>query len=127
MTQTLIMSSSARRFEAKRLIDLAPDYAVVKIDAPRRTVDQNRLLWARLSELSRAKPEGRNLPPETWKALFMSAAGFQCTFEPGLDGNGVVPLGFKSSRLNKAEFSDLIEAIHEYASRHGIVLTDEAA
>jgi hypothetical protein len=125
MTQTIILSGSAQRFKAKQLIDVAPINAVMKVDAPRRTPDQNALLWSLLSALSRAKPEGRNLPPETWKCLFMSAVGFQCTFEPGLDGQGVVPLGFKSSRLTKAQFSELIECIHEYAARHGVALSDE--
>jgi hypothetical protein len=125
MTQTLILSGSTQRFKAKALIDVAPVNAVVKIDAPRRTVDQNALMWSLLSEISRAKPEGRNLAPEIWKALFMSAVGFQCTFEPGIDGQGVVPLGFKSSRLTKAQFSELIECIHEYSARHGIALSDE--
>lgn len=55
----------------------------------------------------------------------MASAGFNCTFEPSLDGKGVVPLGFKSSRLNKAEFSDLIEAIFSFCAEHGVVLTDE--
>lgn len=125
MSQTMILSGPSQRLAAKRLIDAAPDRAVVKVDAPRRTNDQNALVWAMLSDISRAKPEGRNLPPEIWKSLFMASAGFQCTFEPSLDGNGVVPLGFKSSRLNKAEFSGLIEAIHEYAARHNVVLSDE--
>jgi hypothetical protein len=55
----------------------------------------------------------------------MHSAGFSCTFEPTLDGKGVVPLGFKSSRLRKAEFSDLIEAIFSFAAEKGIALTDE--
>ncbi|HEX7822875.1 MAG TPA: recombination protein NinB [Sphingobium sp.] len=125
MTQTLILTGATRRAQAKRLIDLAPDYGVVTVSPPKRTNGQNSLLWAMLSEISRAKPEGRSLPPETWKALFMTAAGFPCTFVPGLDNEGIVPLGFKSSCLNRAEFSDLIEAVHEYAARHGIVLHDE--
>src|SRR5690606_11203301 len=99
--------------------------AVCNIAEARRTNDQNALMWALLSEIARAKPNGRVLPTETWKALFMHEAGFKCTFEPSLDGQGVVPLGFKSSRLRKAEFSDLIEAIRAFAAEHGIELSDE--
>lgn len=124
--QTVILSSPHWRAVAKRLIDAAPFDAVVNVKAPSRTTDQNALMWSLLSQISIAKPEGRSLPPEVWKCLFMASAGFQCTFEPSLDGNGFVPLGFKSSRLNKAEFSDLIEAIHSYAAEHDISLTDEA-
>lgn len=123
--QTLILSSEYRRMQARRIIDAAPHGAVLNVRPPRRTNDQNALMWALLSQISMAKPQGRVLPPGVWKCLFMAEAGFQCRFEPSLDGRGVVPLGFKSSRLNKADFSELLEAIHQYASEHGIALHDE--
>jgi hypothetical protein len=123
--QTIILSNPVARDRAKRLVDAAPQGAVCNIAEARRTSDQNALMWALLSEIARAKPQGRVLPTETWKALFMHQAGFKCTFEPSLDGQGVVPLGFKSSRLRKAEFSDLIEAIRAFAAEHGIELSDE--
>jgi hypothetical protein len=125
--QVVILTNDYRKAQAKRLIDFAPPNAVMEIREAKRTLDQNALLWSLIGEIARAKPQGRVLSPDAWKALFMSAAGFQCTFEPSLDGNGVVPMGFKSSRLNKAEFSDLIEAIYAYAAEHGIVLSDEPA
>lgn len=87
-----------------------------------RTLDQNAKMHAMLSDIARAKPQGRVLTTDAWKALFMASAGFRCTFEPSLDGQGVVPLGFKSSRLNKAEFSDLIEAIQAFAAENGVEL-----
>lgn len=123
--QTIILTSDYRRMEAHRLIEKVPAGAVLNIRPARRTNDQNALMWALLSQISRAKPDGRCLSPEVWKCLFMNAAGFTCTFEPSLDGSGVIPLGFKSSRLNKAEFSDLIEAIHAFAAEKGIALSDE--
>lgn len=123
--QTIILNSDYRRMQAHRLIEQVPNGVVLNIHPAKRTNDQNALLWAMLSEISRAKPDGRVLPPETWKCLFMATAGFSCTFEPSLDGKGVVPLGFKSSRLSKAEFSDLIEAIHAFAAEKGIPLSDE--
>lgn len=122
--QTLILVNENIRRRAHQLIDIAPECAVVNIRAANRTSDQNAKLWAMLSDIARAKPQGRVLPTETWKALFMNAAGFSCTFEPTLDGRGVVPLGFKSSRLTKAEFSDLIECIYAFGAEHGIIWTD---
>lgn len=122
--QTLILSNPDVRRRAHQLIEMAPHAAVLNIKQAARTSDQNAKLWAMLSDIARAKPQGRVLSTEVWKALFMNAAGFTCTFEPTLDGQGVIPLGFKSSRLNKAEFSDLIEAIHCFAAEHGIQFTD---
>lgn len=124
--QTVILSGPRQVQLGHRLIDAAPSGAVLTIAEAARTNDQNALMWALLSDVARAKPEGRSMPTETWKCLFMQAAGFSCRFEPGLDGEGVVPIGFKSSRLKKAEFSDLIEAIYEYGARHGVIWSDEA-
>src|SRR5262245_16446511 len=118
--QTLILSNDLVRRRAHRLIEMAPDRAVLNIREANRTNDQNAKMWAMLSDIARAKPMGRVLTTEVWKALFMNAAGFACTFEPTLDGRGVIPLGFKSSRLSKSEFSDLIECMHAFAAEHGI-------
>lgn len=118
--QVIILGSERAAKEAVRVIIHAPHGSVCTVKPPRRTDDQNSLMWALLGDVSRAKPEGRSLPPEHWKALFMQAAGFKFTWEPGLDGEGVVPIGFKSSRLTKSEFSDLIECIREYGARQGV-------
>lgn len=123
--QTIILNSGHQRMQAKRLIDIAPAGAVVNVREAKRTTDQNALFWALVSQVARAKPQGRVMNTDAWKALFMSAAGFQCQFESSLDGKGVVPIGFKSSRLNKAEFSDLIECVHAFAAENGIPLSDE--
>ena len=122
--QTLILANRAVRQRCHALIDAAPEGAVVNIRAATRTGEQNARLWAMLSDVARAKPEGRVLPTEIWKCVFMASVGHQYRFEPSLDGKGVVPIGFKSSRLNKGEFSDLIEAIYAYGAEHGVVWTD---
>ena len=124
VAQTIILRGPSQRDLAKRLIDAAPDDAVVKVAPAKRNNDQNARMWAMLSDISRAKPEGRNYPPDTWKSLLMAEAGFKPIFEPSLDGQGVIHVGYKSSRLTKAEFSDLIEAAYAYGSRHGVEWTD---
>lgn len=119
--QTLILSNPVVRRQAHLLVDRAPDGAVLNIQEARRSSDQNAKMWAMLSDVARAKPQGRVLPTEIWKSLFMAEAGFTPRFEPSLDGNGVVPVGYKSSGLTKAEFSVLIEAIYAYGAEHGVV------
>ena len=119
MTQTVRLIGQAQRDLAKRLIDAAPDDYVVKVSEPKRTSSQNDKMWAMISDVSRAKPEGRRHVPEVWKALFMQSAGHAAQFENGLDGRPF-PVGFKSSRLTKAEMSDLIECIYAYGSTHGV-------
>jgi hypothetical protein len=125
MAQTIVLHGPKSRSDAANLCRIAPNGTVAKFSAPARTVPQNSRFWAMISEISRAKPEGRDYPPETWRSLFMAAAGFRPIFQPALDGEGLVPIGYKSSRLTKAEFSELFLAVEEYAARHGIVLADQ--
>ena len=80
-------------------------------------------MWALLSDIARAKPEGRRHTAEIWKCLFMAACGHAVQFEQGLDG-APFPIGFRTSRLTKEQMSDLIEFIHAYAAKHGVKLED---
>jgi len=120
--QTIILRHN--RETAHRVIDVAPVGSVVNVKPPRRTLDQNALMWAMLSDISRAKPEGRTLSPDVWKALFLHALDHAQRFEMALDGKGMVPVGFRSSRLSKEQMGDLIAFIQEWAARHGVALQD---
>lgn len=119
MTQTVWLRGEHQRRLAHQLIDHAPVDAVVKVSAAKRSDDQNAKMWAMLSDISRAKPEGRMHIPEVWKCIFMAALGHEVKFEMGLD-NQPFPIGFRTSRLTKPEMSDLIEFIYAYASKHNI-------
>lgn len=122
--QTIQLFGEASRATAKRLVDAAPYGAVLNIREAKRTNDQNAAMWAKLSDISRAKPEGRMHTPEVWKCLFMQACGHAVQFEMGLDGTPF-PVGFRSSRMTKTQMSDLLEFITEYGARHGVQFTDQ--
>ena len=124
MTQTVWLRGEHQRRLAHQLIDHAPVDAVVKVSAAKRSDDQNAKMWAMLSDISRAKPEGRMHIPEVWKCIFMAALGHEIKFEMGLD-NQPFPIGFRTSRLTKPEMSDLIEFIYAYASKHGVKWSEE--
>lgn len=126
MAQTVILRGSPQRSLAKSLVDRAPVDAVVSIREASRTTPQNSKMWAQLSDVSRAKPEGRLWVPETWKCAFMHSLGHQVKFCEGLEGTGPFPLGFKSSRLSVRQMADLITCVQEYGDRHGINWSDEA-
>lgn len=119
MTQTVILMGDTQRQFAMHLITKAPQDAVVKISEAKRSNDQNAKMWAMLSDISRAKPEGRTHIPETWKCIFMSALGHEVLFETGLD-NRPFPVGFRTSRLTKAQMSDLIEFIYAYGANNNV-------
>lgn len=124
MTYTIRLTGQAQREYAKRLVDAAPDYSIVTVKAGDRSLEQNSKLWAMLTDISRARPEGRKWTPETWKCAFMHSLGHQVQFAEGLDNSGPFPLGFRSSRLTKPQMADLITVIHEYGDRHGVAWSD---
>lgn len=127
MTQTVVLYGDRQRRIAAEIIAMAPKGAVVTVKAATRTLDQNAKLWAVLSDISRAKPEGRRWTPETWKCAFMHTLGHQVQFCEGLDNSGPFPLGFRSSRLTVAQMADLLTCAMEYGDRHGVKWSDEAS
>ena len=122
--QTIVLGSEASRDIACSLVLRVPSGFVFNISPPKRTQDQSSRMWAMLGDISRAKPEGRCLTPDVWKSLFLHALDHTQRFEMALDGNGMVPTGFRSSRLTKRQMSDLIETIAEYGARHGVQFND---
>lgn len=94
MHSAIIRPGPAGREFAYRLVDSAPEGSVVKIEPPRRTIPQNDRMWAMLTAISAAKPDGRELTPDVWKALLLTVA----------------------------QMNDLMTLMEEYAARHGIEL-----
>lgn len=124
MTQTVILRAHGDRALAIQLISRAPDNACVTIKPEKRSDDQNRLMWAILSDVSRAKPGGRMHTPEVWKELFCHACGHAVQFEMGLNGQPF-PVGFRTSRMTKSEMTDLIEFIFSWCAENGVMIGAE--
>lgn len=118
--QRFILISDQVRNNAVSALLRAPRGYAVTITEPKRSDIQNDKMWAMLSDVARAKPEGRKWTPETWKCAFMHYLGHQVMFCEGLDGTGPFPMGFRSSRLSVSEMADLITCIQEYGDRHGV-------
>lgn len=114
----IVNGPNARRV-AHALIDHAPFGAVVKFRDAGRSIDQNDRMWAMLSDVARAKPEGRRHTPDTWKALFMHACGHAVAFEAGLSGEPF-PIGFRSSHLTKRQMTELMDFIEAWGTEKGV-------
>lgn len=121
--QTIILHGKSQREFARSLIDKAPVGAILNIREAKRTTDQNSKLWAMLSDVSRAKPEGRKYTADMWKTVFLNACGYQVQFLLGLDGEPF-PAGFRSSRLTVAQMSDLITFIYQFGDEHQVRWTE---
>jgi hypothetical protein len=122
--QTVILVSDTQRAFAKELIDLSPVNAVVNIQERKRSISQNDLMWALLSDVSRAKPDGRSMTTDRWKMAFMDACGHEVQFEQGLNG-GFFPVGHSSSKLSVSEMSELIEFIFAWGSENGVTFSEK--
>jgi hypothetical protein len=105
----------------------APEGTQVEFRERLRTDDQNRKMWASLTDLARQRPfhNGVKMNPDTYKAMLMHALGHETRFIPTMDGDGVFPLGFRSSRLTIPEMSDLLELLHAFAAREGVSLSNQ--
>lgn len=118
--QTFILASSRVRNNAIAAVNEAPPGWRVKVEPPLRSDSQNDKMWSMLGDVARAKPEGRNWTPETWKAAFMHSLGHQVMFAEGLDNSGPFPVGFRTSRLSVKQMIDLITVIYKYGDEHAV-------
>jgi len=123
MAQTVVLWAEKHRKTAVSLIAAAPDGAVVTIAPAKRTLPQNAKMWAMLSEIARAKPNGRMWTPEIWKRAFMHSLGWEVLhFEEGLNGEPF-PAGLSSSRLSKSQMGELLEYIAAWAAMNDVELS----
>lgn len=89
-----------------------------------RTIDQNKLLWALLGDVSRqvqwvVNGEKTFMDSADWKDVFSAALRKYQRVAIGIEG-GVVFLGMHTSRMSKAEFSDLIELILSFGNERQV-------
>jgi hypothetical protein len=102
----------------------------VEFKAPKRTDDQNSLMWVLLTKMSVSlKWHGRHLTPDDWKLQFLDALrrakNEELRIVPNIDNTGFVNLSTSSSDLSKEEMSDLIELIYKFGAEHGVELGEQ--
>jgi hypothetical protein len=114
------------RKRAQGWIDRAPPgtkIAFKKGDS--RSLEQNALMWSRLTELSQqVEWYGRKLTPEDWKDM-LTAGLRNAEAVPGING-GFVVLGLHTSNMTKAEMADLLTLMEAFAAERGVVFSDQA-
>lgn len=121
----LILATASDKEKARAWINRAPWNTRVTFQGPRRTVPQNDLQWAALTDISQQVLwHGQHYSPEDWKDWFMHALK-RGRWMPDEDG-GMVPVGMSTSGLSKEEFSDLLEIIKEFCARHEVKLNEPA-
>lgn len=91
----------------------------ITAEPARRSLDQNALLHCLLTEIAREHEwAGKKRDVDTWKRLFVAAwsraQGESVEVLPALDGHGVDIVFRRTSKMSKAEVSDLIEYINAW-------------
>lgn len=127
MKKTLYLTHPEARRQALSQLCLAPDGYKVTIEPPKRSLDQNALLWPLLACFSEqlewhVNGEKTFLEPECWKDILTAAFKSETNpirVTPGLNG-GVVLIGTRTSKMNKAEFSEFLEFIYATAAERGV-------
>lgn len=94
------------------------------LEEQRRTIPQNKRMWAMLSDVSRQVDwYGNKLTDEEWKQVFTAAMLRQKTV-PGIDG-GFVVLGQSTSAMSVEQLSALMEMIAAFGAQHAVMFQDE--
>jgi hypothetical protein len=120
----LVLSNDTLRAKAADWCRRLPHGTRVEFKAPRRSIDQNSLMWQRLTEVSeQVEWYGQKLSPEDWKDVF-SASLRKARVVPGIDAGSFVPLGMRTSDMTKQEMTDLIELIGAFGAERNVVFRD---
>jgi hypothetical protein len=115
----LILANDAIRERAISWVRGSPKDTRVTFQEPKRTLDQNALMWLWLTAVATQLDwHGQRYSADDWKDYFMHALRHG-RWMPSEEG-GMVPIGMRTSDLSKEEMSDLLEVIMEFAARHGI-------
>jgi hypothetical protein len=124
--RTLILDTPERRELAATWARNAPLGTRVEWKAPKRTTDQNALLWACLGDIAaQVMWHGLKLSAEDWKIIMLDALKRDLRMVPNLEGNGYIQLGRSSSDLSKEEMSTLIELLYAFGDRNGVTFGHE--
>jgi hypothetical protein len=97
-----------------------PNGTTVEFRAPRRSLDQNNLLWSLLGQISKQVDwYGQKLSSEDWKDV-LTASLRRTRVVPGIDAGTFVPLGMRTSQMTKEEISELLELIYAFGAQQDI-------
>lgn len=120
----VILAGKSDRDKCHRWIDQAPVNTRLEFKAPRRSLDQNSLLWARLTEIAeQVEWYGAKLSAEDWKDV-MSASLRKARVVPGIDPGTYVPLGMRTSDMTKEEMGALLDLIEAFGAQRGVTFHD---
>lgn len=112
--------TTADREKIARWAAGVPEGTTVEFRSPRRSLDQNALMWSLLGQISKAVDwYGQKLSSEDWKDV-LTASLRRTRVVPGIDAGTFVPLGMRTSQMTKEEISELLELIVAFGTERGV-------
>lgn len=124
---TVIVRSKADREKIARWAMNVDAGTVVEFKKARRTLDQNALLWSRLTKIAQeVEWYGVKLSAEDYKDMF-TASLRKSRVVPGIDAGTFVVLGMRTSDMTKEEFGMLLDLIDAFAAERGVTFEEQAA
>lgn len=118
--ETIQIKDTTDREKIARWARNVPVGTTVEFRAPRRSNDQNALMWSLLSQISRQVDwYGQKLSNEDWKDV-LTASLRRTRVVPGIDAGTFVPLGMRTSQMTKEEISELLELIYAFGAERGV-------
>ena len=125
--KTFILAHMEARRRAISAVSVAPDGHHVTVRPPSRTLDQNAAQWPYLLAFSTqvrwpVNGEMVRLSPDEFKDVLTAAfQGETVRLAQGLNG-GVVMLGLRTSKMNKARFSEWLSFLDATAALRGVTV-----
>ena len=103
---------------------MAGNRLTLEIKKETRSIEQNRLLWSCLTDISRqVEWYGETLSPDDWKHMFTASIKKQRAVV-GIDG-GFVVLGLSTSKMTREEMSELLELAMAFGAQKGVVFRED--
>ncbi|MEZ2742651.1 recombination protein NinB [Paenalcaligenes hominis] len=118
-----LVNDSVRR-NARQAVLEAPENYLCEIRQRTRSLDQNNLMWAVLTDLSRqvlwpVNGVKQRLSSEDWKSIITASLHEENRMAQGING-GFVLLGKSTSRMSIKEMTEVIEFAHAFGAERGV-------
>lgn len=127
--QTFRLANIDVRRRVWETIKAAPDFSVVTVGPPKRSLPQNAFLHAALTDIAeQVEWKGQRFTVDVWKRLctasWLREEGEQPELIPALDGKGFDIIFEHTSSMTVAQLSSLIEWCLCFGAQNGVTFKE---